>query len=374
VGYAAQENGATDGSTSGFTYDVTPESNLFIYDPDVTGAMTPTGGESPAGWSVATGALIEATGPSSSSSVTTDSTWDLVTGGSIPLNVNDATTSGSSTTNVSYIYGDLLFGGTAPIEQITTTSSGATAVFLVANQTGVQGVFSSSGATDELAVYSPYGKQTIKSGSDVTPFGFQGSYTDSTGLIYLINRYYDPTTDQFLSVDPDVATTDQPYVFTDDDPLNAEDPLGLCWICGVFSSAVRTIAKAAVILTAATVVATIDISDGFDPADLAANIAIGSLANGLVYNLSSGSHTKAGQETAAEDGAAFGAAAYFVPVVAGVAVVSVPVANTLAGSGENVVQYLQSTNHPTVGGVTKAAVVGAAQGATIDKLVRILKK
>jgi len=25
-----------------------------------------------------------------------------------------------------------------------------------------------------------------------------------------------------------VATTDQPYVFTNDDPLNAEDPLGLC--------------------------------------------------------------------------------------------------------------------------------------------------
>ena len=41
-----------------------------------------------------------------------------------------------------------------------------------------------------------------------------------------INRYYDPTTDQFLSVDPDVAITDQPYVFTNDDPLNAEDPMG----------------------------------------------------------------------------------------------------------------------------------------------------
>ena len=44
----------------------------------------------------------------------------------------------------------------------------------------------------------------------------------------IINRYYDPATDQFLSIDPDVATTDQPYVFTNDDPLNAEDPLGLC--------------------------------------------------------------------------------------------------------------------------------------------------
>lgn len=41
-----------------------------------------------------------------------------------------------------------------------------------------------------------------------------------------INRYYDASTDQFLSIDPFVAETNQPYVFTNDDPLNAEDPLG----------------------------------------------------------------------------------------------------------------------------------------------------
>jgi RHS repeat-associated protein len=42
-----------------------------------------------------------------------------------------------------------------------------------------------------------------------------------------VNRYYDPSTDQFLSIDPDVTTTDQPYVFTNDDPLNTTDPLGM---------------------------------------------------------------------------------------------------------------------------------------------------
>ncbi len=42
-----------------------------------------------------------------------------------------------------------------------------------------------------------------------------------------IDRYYDPSTDQFLSVDPDLAETGQPYAFTGDDPLNATDPLGL---------------------------------------------------------------------------------------------------------------------------------------------------
>ncbi len=42
-----------------------------------------------------------------------------------------------------------------------------------------------------------------------------------------INRYYDPSTDSFISVDPDVQQTDQPYAFVNDDPLNATDPSGL---------------------------------------------------------------------------------------------------------------------------------------------------
>lgn len=37
------------------------------------------------------------------------------------------------------------------------------------------------------------------------------------------------STDQFISIDPAVAQTNQPYVFVNDNPLNAEDPLGLSW-------------------------------------------------------------------------------------------------------------------------------------------------
>jgi len=44
---------------------------------------------------------------------------------------------------------------------------------------------------------------------------------------HLVNRYYDPATYQFLSIDPKVATTMQPYAFVDGDPLNETDPLGL---------------------------------------------------------------------------------------------------------------------------------------------------
>jgi RHS repeat-associated protein len=153
---------------------------------------------------------------SKTGSTTTKFDWDTVDGGSTPLDISDGTNS--------YIYGPLLFGGTAPIEQVS--ASGVS--FLASTPTGVQAVFSSTPSVrlQELAAYSAYGVQTIQSGTNVTPFGFQGSYTDPSGLIYLIDRYYDPATEQFLAIDPDVAETGQPYAFTGDDPLNATDPLG----------------------------------------------------------------------------------------------------------------------------------------------------
>jgi len=67
------------------------------------------------------------------------------------------------------------------------------------------------------------------SGGARHPWSPPSSWSRSTTFTSacLINRYYDPSTDQFLSVDPDVQTTDQPYVYTGDDPLNRTDPLGL---------------------------------------------------------------------------------------------------------------------------------------------------
>jgi RHS repeat-associated protein len=45
-----------------------------------------------------------------------------------------------------------------------------------------------------------------------------------------VHRYYDPSTGQFLSVDPMVATTEQSYVYVSSDPVNLVDPLGECGI------------------------------------------------------------------------------------------------------------------------------------------------
>jgi RHS repeat-associated protein len=128
-----------------------------------------------------------------------------------------------------YLYGPAEFGsGTAPLEQISTVGA---ASYLVNAPTGVAESFSSTGAVSGTETYSAYGSKTV-SGTITSPFGYQGAYTDPSGLIYLIDRYYDPSTDQFISVDPDLAETDQPYAFTEDDPVNRSDPLGLMPGCG----------------------------------------------------------------------------------------------------------------------------------------------
>ena len=50
----------------------------------------------------------------------------------------------------------------------------------------------------------------------------------------LFGRYYDSGTGQFLSVDPLVDVTGQPYAYTGDDPVNESDPSGLATlgVCG----------------------------------------------------------------------------------------------------------------------------------------------
>ena len=58
---------------------------------------------------------------------------------------------------------------------------------------------------------------------------------DTVGSDCLNNRYHDPITGQFISVDPLVTTTGQPYIYGAANPATLSDPLGLCawdqWDC-----------------------------------------------------------------------------------------------------------------------------------------------
>lgn len=148
--------------------------------------------------------------------------YDTQTRAGQPLIIEDGTNA--------YVYGPANFGsGTAPIEQISLSSK--TPSFISSAPAGVAAQVSSTGAVQGDEVYTAYGQPT-KAGSISTPFGFQGSYTDPNGLQYLFNRYYDPTTGQFLNVDPMASSTGQPYEAFGDNPLNSKDPTGMYFSCG----------------------------------------------------------------------------------------------------------------------------------------------
>ena len=86
---------------------------------------------------------------------------------------------------------------------------------------------SATGSLTASTSYDAWGNAETSGGlSANTPFGFAGAYTDPSGLIYLIHRYYDPSTGQFVNVDPLVEETGQAYAYTRDDPVNGVDPDG----------------------------------------------------------------------------------------------------------------------------------------------------
>lgn len=140
--------------------------------------------------------------------------WDMTSG--VPRLLEDST-------NI-YVYS----GTNTPVEQINV-STGAPTYLITDNQGSVRATANAVGAVTGTISYDPWGDPRTRGGlSATTPFGFTGSYIDTTGLEYLIHRYYDPSTGQFISQDPLLDMTRSPYGYSADDPINQSDPLGLC--------------------------------------------------------------------------------------------------------------------------------------------------
>ncbi len=92
----------------------------------------------------------------------------------------------------------------APAEQVSLSTGAIT--YLVTDSLGsVRGTVSTSGALTGTTSYDAWGNPQTRGGLTATPFGYAGGYTDPDGLIYLLNRYYDPATGQFISVDPAIS-------------------------------------------------------------------------------------------------------------------------------------------------------------------------
>jgi RHS repeat-associated protein len=116
--------------------------------------------------------------------------------------------------------------GADPAGQVNLSTG--TITYLVTDSLGsVRGAVNSSGTLTGATNYDAWGSPESAGGlTATTPFGYVGGYTDSTGLIYLINRYYDPAAGQFMSLDPAITQTLQPYVYANGDPVVNRDPTG----------------------------------------------------------------------------------------------------------------------------------------------------
>src|ERR1700685_1031043 len=84
--------------------------------------------------------------------------------------------------------------------------------------------------------YSPYGQILGEAGGlgGSTLLRYDGQYSEfATGFTYLRARTARPATGQFLSIDPELQATGEPYAYTRDDPENANDLTGQCGCDGM---------------------------------------------------------------------------------------------------------------------------------------------
>ena len=128
-----------------------------------------------------------------------------------------------------YIYGP----GTTPVEDVDMSSS--TPTFVNFNQTDGLSTYAmgdASGDATQILEYNADGaQQEADFGAGNSGFGYAGQYLDAaTGLYDMRARWYDAGTNVFTSVDPALSTTNEPYEYANNDPVNNTDPTGLCSI------------------------------------------------------------------------------------------------------------------------------------------------
>lgn len=140
--------------------------------------------------------------------------WDQASGAP-PLLLSDGSTD--------YIYGP----GGVPLEEIG--SDGFTSYLLTDQQGSVRALTGPTGALAGVYDYDPYGNVINQVGRS-SSLRYAGQYQDDeSGLYYMRARYEDPVTGTFLSRDPLVAGTGQPYSYAGDNPISNADPSGLDW-------------------------------------------------------------------------------------------------------------------------------------------------
>jgi RHS repeat-associated protein len=132
-----------------------------------------------------------------------------------------------------YLYGPSL----TPVAQV---DGSGTVQYLHGDLLGsVRTITDNAGAVVGASTFDAFGSRIAHTGTSDSLFGFTGNWTDpDTHLVHLRARDYDPATGQFLTVDPAVDSTQQPYAYTGNSLVQRTDPSGLDWIQDAYDAAV----------------------------------------------------------------------------------------------------------------------------------------
>ncbi len=90
------------------------------------------------------------------------------------------------------------------------------------------GAASGQGAVNASYGYDVFGRPRSSANA---PFSFTGQQTDTSSLVYMRTRYYDPSSGRFGTRDPlrgRSGSTQAQYVYVDSSPVQFTDPFGLC--------------------------------------------------------------------------------------------------------------------------------------------------
>jgi RHS repeat-associated protein len=124
--------------------------------------------------------------------------------------------------------------GLAVDERFVRSDSSGAKSFMVDALGSTLALSDSTGTTQAQYTYDPFGQTTATGPPSSNSFEFTGRENDGTGLYYYRSRYYNPTLGRFLSEDPARLRGGlNLYEYSDDNPVNLVDPMGLSTSCFV---------------------------------------------------------------------------------------------------------------------------------------------
>src|SRR5260370_848485 len=114
--------------------------------------------------------------------------------------------------------------------QRVSMRTNSTLSYLLSDELGSSTIaLTSTGSTQAVQLFAPYGSVRYSQGTMPTTYNFTGQRLDSqTGLLYYGFRYYDPLSGRFARADTVETNADgmDPYAYVGDNPETKDDPTG----------------------------------------------------------------------------------------------------------------------------------------------------